>query len=192
MLSKRERYIVIATALVLAVLAADWYVLTPLLAERDAMAAKHEKLQRDFDVNQRLLTSRRALGAKWKQIRAGGLQLTASEAESQLLNSLRKWSSDAGITLGSVKPERQAKLQDMQELTFQAVGSGTMQSIATFLHRIETTPLPVRIRELQLSSRNEGTDDLTVQLRISTLYQPEEKPAADATPAITASTPEPR
>jgi hypothetical protein len=35
---------------------------------------------------------------------------------------------------------------------------------------METTDLPLRVHELQLGARREGADDLSLQVRASTLY----------------------
>ena len=58
----------------------------------------------------------------------------------------------------------------MREITFQAAGTGPMSAVARFLWRMETAPFPLRVEELQVGARREGTDDLSLQLRVSTLY----------------------
>jgi hypothetical protein len=55
-------------------------------------------------------------------------------------------------------------------MTVLTAGTGNMRAVARFLYLAETTTLPLRIRELQIGSRKEGTDDLSVQLKLSTLY----------------------
>ena len=41
---------------------------------------------------------------------------------------------------------------------------------ARLLWQVETTGLPLRVHEMQLGARKEGTDDLSLQLKASTLY----------------------
>jgi len=63
-----------------------------------------------------------------------------------------------------------------------------MNAIARFLWRVETAGIPIRLKELQLGSRKEGTDDLTLQLRLSTLYQATPSPAPTSGAAAARST----
>ena len=51
-----------------------------------------------------------------------------------------------------------------------------MRSMAAFLQRVEASNLPVRVHELQIASRTENTDDLTLQMRVSTMWE-DAKPA---------------
>jgi hypothetical protein len=46
-----------------------------------------------------------------------------------------------------------------------------MYAVSRFLWRVETAKVPIRVKEMQLGSRKEGADDLTLTLRLSTLYQ---------------------
>ena len=44
-----------------------------------------------------------------------------------------------------------------------------MQQIARFLWHIQTANIPVRISELTLSTRKEGTDDLQLSMTLATM-----------------------
>ena len=101
------------------------------------------------------------------QQRAAG---NASETESQLQNNVVSWAQDAGLTLPAVKSERTEKEKDFYKFTVRATGTGTMQQIGRFLYRMQTAQVPVRVSELTISTRKEGTDDLSVQMAISTIY----------------------
>ena len=83
---------------------------------------------------------------------------------------MRDWAQEAGLTLWSMKPERLDQEDDLREIMFQAAATGPMSAVSRFLWRIETTSIPLRVKEVQLSSRREGTDALSLQLRVSTLY----------------------
>ena len=73
-----------------------------------------------------------------------------------------------------------------------------MASIAKFLWDVQTSKLPTRIVDVQISSRQgskEGTDDLTVNVAISTLVRgqvPSTSPAAAAPSAVAMNTKEAR
>ena len=161
--SKRERFIGIATAAVVGVLALDRLAVTPLLAQR---------AQLELDRANRVFSTSRLASRKWKELSGTSLKTDASEAESQILNSVREWAQDAGIALSSIKPERAEKEKDWDKITFRATGTGSMNQVARFLWRLRTATMPVRITDLQIGSRKEGTDDLSLQLGISTIFLP--------------------
>jgi hypothetical protein len=187
-LSKRERFIIAAAVIVVALLVLDRYVVSPLLECCDRAAALKESKLADIQRGQDLLARNREIGPKWREMIAGGLKRDPAEAESQILHAVGDWARDAGLKMSSVKPERMPDKRSLQEISFQAAGTGPMNAVARFLWRLETSKVPIRIKELQLGSRKEGTDDLTLQLRLSTLYQAPEPPAPSPADAPAEST----
>jgi Tfp pilus assembly protein PilO len=178
MMSKRERSILVAAGVVVALAGVDYFFLSPLLASRDRLAEQETALQaRVRKVRDTRAASVRA-NRRWNDFRAAGLATDASATESNLLNGLRTWSQEAGLPLQSIRPDRATDAHGMHELTFQVTANGPMRAVAAFLYRVETAELPVRVRELQIASRSEGVDDLSVVLRVSTLWEDREAPAA--------------
>jgi len=169
-LSKRERYIAALALAALALFAADRYLLAPLLDSHARLRAERLVLASDIDRATNLLTRHEALARKWDEMVASGLSDEPSDAESQTLRALRNWAQDSGLALASLRPERATQGSDLQEESFQAAGSGPMKAVVQFLWQVEHSPLPLRIRELQLGLRKEGADDLSLQLRLSTIY----------------------
>jgi len=171
--SKRERLLLVAVAAVLCVLALDVYVLTPFAEERAVTRDKHAGLQGKLAQATGLLRRRRVLGRKWSQMLADGLQGDPAEAESKLLWSLRDWSGQAGVRLSSLRPERSSEETTLPVISVDMTGTGSMQAVSRLLWQVETAPLLVRITMLQLGSRKDGADDLSIHLKVTTLYAPE-------------------
>lgn len=169
-LSKREHYIVVTAIAALALLVADRYVLTPILSHRARMETKIQSLTGEKERAATLFSRKSLMTRKWNEMIAGGLKTDPAEAESQVLHAMRDWAQEAGLTLWSMKPERLHREDDLREIMFQAAATGPMSAVSRFLWRIETTSIPLRVKEVQLSSRREGTDALSLQLRVSTLY----------------------
>ena len=186
-LSKRERLIITATLVAVSILVLDRYALTPLLARYSALEARKERLLADTRRAESLLTRRRKIVPEWHRILAGSLKRDPAEAESQMLHALRDWSEQAGLNLSLLRPERSTEKTDLREITFHVAGDGTMNSISRFLWCLETADIPTRLKTVQFRSRKEGIDDLSVQLRISTLYLAAERPLPLETRAEIAS-----
>ena len=170
--SPRERYIVAATAAVLALLAVDRFAVEPLLNQRAAIDAQKAALAGELSRAQDLVSLSSQNMPMWNAMRAG-LQAGPAEAESQILHAIGDWAEDSRLTLSLLKPERLTGKTRLPQIAFQAAGTGSMEAVTRFFWRLETATIPIKVTELQLASRKEGTDDMSVQLRISTVYLPE-------------------
>jgi len=176
-LSKRERYIAIATFAAVAILFADRLVIGPVLDRKAAMDEEMVLVTGELEQAQALLERKKIAGPRWQEMLEAGLAAGPAAAESQTLHAIRDWSQSARLSLASLRPERVVDRGDMKEITFQASGTGGMDAVAGFLWYVESSSMPVRITELQLGTRKEGTDDLSLQVRISVLCQSEEPKA---------------
>lgn len=169
--TKREKAVIAAAVAALCFLAL-FYGLTQLLNERAAVKDNEARLVAKLAKARGLFERRRLLGPKWNRMLAGGMKPDPAEAESQLLRSLRDWSVEVGVKLSSLRPERSAEKSELPEIIVHAAGTGSMDAVSRLLWRIETARIPVKVRMLQLGSRKDGTDDLALHLRVSTLYCP--------------------
>jgi hypothetical protein len=180
-LSKRERVIIAGSVLVLGALGLDQFALTPLLDAWDKTQAQKRGLQSEMTRSQAALKSGRELGPKWREMTAAGIKLDPAEAESQALHAIRDWAAESGVALAMLKPDRLTDKTQLPAISFQANAVGSMDGIGKWLWRMQYAKVPMRITELTLSSRKEGTDDLTATLRLSTLYMTAQ--ASTAAPA---------
>ena len=170
-LSKRERYIAVSTVAAVGLLAVYYGLISPLLDRKSDLDAKVQDARLQLDRANRLIDDSKRLGPVLAQRLAGPVKKNASEAESQMLKSIGEWARDARMTPPSIdKPDRGEREKDFAKMTFRASGTGSMNQIGNFLWRLHTSSVPVRVGEMTLTTHKEGTDDLTVQLSISTIY----------------------
>ena len=186
-LSKRERFFAVAVVLAVALYAVDRLLLSPFMDRQVRLEAERLSVIGDVERATSLFTLERRLIPRWNDMLEGGLKADVFEAESQVLHAVRDWSQEAGLSLSSMKPERVASGEDLQEITFLAAATGPMRAVARFLWMLETTSLPVRVDDLQVGSRTEGKDDLSLQVRISTLYIGSQQESSTATGERTAA-----
>lgn len=170
-LSHREKMIVTVTAVVLGLFLLDHFIVRPFYESLDELSTQRQTLQGKLDDARQTLAASHSARRRWAQFRAGGLQTDASATENNFLNAIRSWSGESRLPLASIRPDRSWSNHGLQEMTFQAGANGTMGGISAFLYRVETTQLPIRIREIQIASRTEGKDDLSMQLRLSTVWE---------------------
>ena len=170
--TKREKIIIAVTVAAMCLLVLDFYVLTPLLSNRAAVQAEKARLVAELAQAGGLLQRRRLLGPKWRSMLDNGMQRDPAEAESQILRLLRDRSAEAGVKLSSLQPERSTEKSELPEITVHVAGTGSMAAVSRLLWQIETARVPLKIKMLQLGSRKDGTDDLSLHLKVSTLYLP--------------------
>ena len=169
-LSKREKYVAIGLAAALVLLILDYFVYTPLLTWGQDLSDQEIKTRQAENDQDNLFLRQRNLSKVWADINAGGLKSDLSEAQSQMDQALSEWAQDSGVSLQSVRPEqRPIEKNGFYPINYQATGTGTMAAMSKLIYRIESARLPLRIEDVQLTSRSEGVDSLQLQLKFSTL-----------------------
>lgn len=179
-LSKRERVIAVVAFAAVATLVLDHYALTPLLNASARLEVERTSAAAELDKATTLFHREGLMAHKWDDMIKGGLKSDPAEAEGQVLHALQGWADQARLSLASMKPERSMQGEELREITVQTSGTGSMAAVSRFLYLIKESQLPLRIRDLQLGARREGTDDLSLQVRVSTLYLAQPATAASA------------
>ena len=168
-LSKRERIILIATIASVGLFVAVKFVIDPVQAKRDELESQRQQLLGDLNEAELLIGNHARMQKKWDMMLSDGLR-SETEAESRILSALWEWSGAANMATSSIRPERISSERGLQEMIFAVTGRGTLESIAYFLWQIETAALPVKIKDMQLGSRSEAGDSMSLQLHLSALY----------------------
>jgi Tfp pilus assembly protein PilO len=177
-LSKREKGLMYGSLGVLAILAIDYYALTPLMEQQDLLNVQRDQILSEMERDRKLFAERKQLAPKWKTLLSDGLKGDPAEAEGQLLHGLRNWANETGLTLSSVKPDRPESKEQLKQIYIQASGTGSMDSIAKFLYKMQSAGIPLKVTELQIGARNEGDSNLAMQFKVSTLYRSSEQAVA--------------
>jgi Tfp pilus assembly protein PilO len=179
-LSGRERYIFIGVVIALAALVLDRLVLSPFLIGLSAMETQRASLSSQLSRDNALVESRGKLQSQWSEMVKAGMKSDPAGAEIQVLQSIRDWARESGISLSLLKPDRLAGKSRLPEISFQASGTGNMNAVSQLLWRVQTAKIPIKLTELQIGARKEGVDDLSFQMRVSTVYAPPRPSPASA------------
>jgi hypothetical protein len=168
-MSQRERYIVIATVGVVALFALDYLFLSPLFERYKNLDDQITADLVQVDHNNKVFKRAKDAKLKWSEMTVGALKADASTTESQLIDSIGQWAQDARMSV-SYKPERTEKGKEFVKVTYRATCNGSMSQLRTFLLHVQRATIPIRITDLQVSSRPEGTDSLQISMGIQTVY----------------------
>ena len=187
-LSSRERVIVMVTGLAAVVFAGDRYVLSPYIKARQDVGNERLTLVDKLNSASKLFAKQRRMEREWKQMVSGGVTSDPAEAERNLL-VVRDWAQEAGLTNLSTTPRREPRNDRTQVVRLDASAVGNLASVAKLLWRIESARLPLKVDDLDLRSRTDGTDDLAVSFKVSTIWVTPGEPPAKAPGARPARTP---
>jgi len=169
-LSRRERFIVIATVIVLSVLVLDRYMLTPFQDRWEQVSADTQRISQELSNASGLFDRKRRLQRRWQEMLSDSLKKDAAAAESQVLHAMGQWSQRNGLTLSSLKPEYNPQKGNLQEIGFRLTGTGSMRAAVGFMWELETSNVPLKVSEMHLSTAREGGRQMSLQLRVSTIY----------------------
>lgn len=168
-LSKRERIIVLTTAIVVGALMIDKLIWSPLTNRLEELQGQRQQSRTQVNKAKALLQRQQQMERKYQTMLVEGLRSDA-EAESRVAKALEKWAEDARLGLTSVKPDRMAGDKGLKEIVFVVAGKGSLDSVAWFLYQVETSELPLKVKYMQLGSTSESGDNMSMELRLSTLY----------------------
>ena len=187
-LTQREKLIAIGTGGALALLGLQMGVIGPYVARSDQVNKDIDRATSERNDSLDVLARQTRLRTVWADLIRGGLSGDVSAAESQTVNALSKWADWAGVAISGLSRDRSGAEGQFDVTGFRFTGTGRTPAVAHFISAIETATIPVRVTDVQVGPRKEGTDELTVQLSISTLTlrhaEPAAKPAASASAAF--------
>ena len=179
-LSRRERLVSITAAAAVVLLGLDRFALEPFFQQRDQLQSRIDKARTQLARCQTVISRSRQATGEWRDRVSAGLRSDPADAESQILHALRRWAEEARLNLSLLKPDRLPQKGRLGIIAFQASGTGRLDGVRRLLWQVQTSSLPLRVTEVQITSRKDGSDDLTFQLRLSTLYVPPERPAGSS------------
>ena len=136
---------------------------------------------KDNGIMQNSLTARR----KWKSLTDNHLPADASTAEQAMLARVRDVAQSTGLALGQQNRSTHEKQGGFEVITRRFSGEGNMYRLTRFLYELDRSEIPVRVVDLSINSKKDGTDDLLVTFGISTLYDPPAAPAKVASLSLT-------
>lgn len=178
MISTRERSIAWIAGIVIGALALDSLLVRPLMARQTDAQERIGNAAKQLAAADGTFQNKLRAQSRWNDMAGNTIQADPPTAESQLLNHARDWAREADLSLTSLKPERTELEQGFGKITVRAAATGNMQSLGRFLFAVQNAGIPVRVVDITVNSRREGTDELQVQLGLSTIYEVPDAPAA--------------
>jgi hypothetical protein len=168
-LTRRQQLLGLLAILVLALLAGDRLLYSPLSRSWKARALRVAELKKSVTQGTQLLDREVSLRAKWDNMRTNTLSGDASAAENQLLKAFDRWSQESRVGISSIRPQKRTA-EDFETMECRVEAFGSLPALSRFLYEIENDPLGLKVEVVEVSARDTGGEQLTLGLQVSGLY----------------------
>lgn len=168
-MSRREKILVFVVAGLVGLFLLDWLVIQPTWSYLRNQSAENSELETQLAKANVLLDNDELIKQRWEQVLTAGLDKSEEALRSQVQQKLSVWSAEAGFDLTTLVSGRTVEGEDFHEVQFVVSGSGSLQSTVRLLEAIQRSPVPLRLVDLDLTSRDEKVDRVSLRAVISTV-----------------------
>jgi len=167
--SRHQQLLAVAAMAVVALLAADRLVYTPLTKLWKIRSANIVELRQQIAEGTSLLQRESVIRRRWEQMRANTLSMNSSLAEQQLLKAFDVWSQRSCVSLTSIMPQWKHDAEDYITLDCRVEATGNLETLSQFLCSIEKDPMALKLETMELNARDNTGQKMTLGLQISGL-----------------------
>jgi Tfp pilus assembly protein PilO len=175
-IKNRERLLLIATGGCLVLMILNWLVISPLTASWHHRSDRIAALRKSLGDGAMLLRREASIRERWELMSANALSSTPTAAERQLFDAFDRWVRASGVTEGSFKPQLKDTDDNYSVMECRADVTGNSQTIGKFLDKLQADPLGIRLQSLELTSRDDNGQQLSLGLELNGLLLPAPNP----------------
>ena len=168
--SNRQRLLLVGAIAAIALLLGDRMVLTPLTNAWRSRTAEISKLQKNVFDGRGAIARAASTQARWQEMQTQALPKEPAQAEQDLISAFDRWGRASNAELGSIKPQWKRGANSRYSLLECRVdASGSLATLTRFLYEVEKSSLALRIESIELTSRDDFGQKLTLGLLVSGL-----------------------
>ena len=171
-LPNRQRLLLFVALGAAALLVAERVVTVGLLPAYRGRAARLDTLRKSVIDGRILLDRGPSLRTRWQRMQTNALSPEPSLAENELLKAFDRWSQESRIGVSAIKPQAKPGSDGNDTMECRVDAFGNLAAVSRFLYNVESDPLAVRIGAIELVSRDDRGEQLTLGLQVSGLLRP--------------------
>jgi hypothetical protein len=168
-IKNRQQLLAVAAGAVVALFIADKVIIEPLTSSWTQRTKRIAELRKKVDEGRSLLRREQSLRGRWEQMRTNTLPNNPSVAELQVLKAFDRWSQGNRVAVNSISHQWKHDTDDFTTLECRVEASGVLSALSRFLHDIEKDPMALKLQNVEISSRDNNGQQLTLGLQISGL-----------------------
>ncbi len=168
-IDKRQQLLTILAITAVALWAGDKLVLSPLTRSWKERAARIVELRKSVAQGAQLMKREQSIHSRWEGMRTNTLSNEVSVAENQVLKAIDRWKLASGIDITSLKPQWKHNADDYMTLECRIDANGRLSTLTSFLYNVERDPLAIKVDSVDISTRDNNGQQLTLGLQVSGL-----------------------
>jgi hypothetical protein len=173
-IENRQKFLLIVALTILGLFVATSVIYEPLKANWIARSKRIADLKEKVAYDNHLLRRRTEILARWDNMKNNVLPPNSSQAGSALLKAKDRWVEKSGVGIEDFSPQlKQDTDPDSSDVITtwecRTDASGGMHSILNFLWSIESDPMGVQLEDIELSSKDNSGEEMTLGLTLSAL-----------------------
>jgi hypothetical protein len=172
----REKLLLIGVGLCLFFLLFKWLVISPLIATWDRRSDRIAGLRKSLADGDMLLRRQDSIHASWTRMSTNALSTTPTVAERQLFDAFDRWVRESHVTEGSFKPQLKQTDDNYSVMECHAEVTGAYATIIRFLYDLESDPMGLQLQGVELTSRDDAGQQISLGLELSGLLLPAANP----------------
>lgn len=166
----RQKLLVIVAVAGLGLLLFEYFIRVPLTHLWQTHAAEIARLQQQVTQGRATIARGPQMQRVWSEMQANALPADPAQAEQDVLTAFDRWGRSYSIELGSIRPQWKRGATDKYSvLECRVDATGNMQALSRFLYELERSALPLRVDSVEVMSRDDGGQRLTLSLVVSGL-----------------------
>jgi hypothetical protein len=163
----RESLLKIGVAVVVGLFLLDRMVLGPATESWKAQGERLSGLREKVLHGRQLLDRAASLRGRWNEMENGGLAEDRVEAEKDVLKAVARWTSESQLNFSSFTPQWRTHDEGYDTYEVRAAATGSQAALGRLLYEIESDPLPARLEDCELVTRDSKGKELVLSLKFS-------------------------
>jgi hypothetical protein len=168
-MSKRERLLIWAVALVVGFFVLDRLGITPLQSRLGQLRADADAVEQQNNEDRVLIDNRELIESRWAGRVGAGLGQDPASARLRVQGQLTSFAESAGLTLANLSAGGDLKNAPFTEVRFSLTAGGDLRSVVMFLRQVQEASIPLEVMTCDISRRDDSSGRLTLRLTVSTL-----------------------
>ncbi len=165
----RQQLLTIVAAAAVVLWVGNALVVDPLIKSWKERTASLKKLRQDVSDGERTLARRQSIEQRWQQMNTNTLPGEVSAAKTRVVEAFDRWSDGSQISITSIDPQEKRGADDYMTVECHVAAYGNLASVTRFLYELEKDPRAFKVESLQLGSRDNDGQQLSLSLQVSGL-----------------------
>jgi Tfp pilus assembly protein PilO len=176
-IKNRQQLLTFGAILTVVILLGDRVIISPLTRAWKERTARVAKLTESIKQGAVLMERERIIHDRWHSMQTNALPNDTSKAENLVMNAIGRWELESGVRFNSLKPQPKRNADDYMTIECRIDATGTLESMTKFVYNLETDSLPIKVEELEVTSRDTAGQQISLIMRITgLLISPQDEP----------------